>query len=506
MEINVKIGELGKIKADAILLGIFEGVKRLQGDLADADKMLGGEISKLIQQGETKGKLSEVTVIHSLNKLPADKVAIVGLGKTQELTPDKIRIAIAETFNNLRKKGVRSIATTTLGAGVSGITVQTSVQTITEGAILGSYSFQKYITGGSEKNDIEQLIIVSQNKTAKTAIQHRINESKIMAEAVNLARDMVNEPSNYMTPTDMAAEAKKIAKEYGLLIEVLEREQMKKLGMGALLGVAQGSKHPPKFIVLKYKGRNSGTIDIALVGKGITFDSGGISLKPSENMGDMKSDMAGGASVIAAISAIARFNPEINVMSIVAATENLPSGTALKPADIVTAMNGKTIEIENTDAEGRLTLADAICYAKKQGAKRIVDVATLTGACVTALGEITTGAFTNNQALLDKVTAASSETGDKIWQMPMFEEYKAQYKSDVADMKNTGGRKGGAITAALFISEFVENTPWVHLDIAGTAFPDKPKGYYAKGATGIPTRTLIRLVLSLAKTKRKNEN
>jgi leucyl aminopeptidase len=274
---------------------------------------------------------------------------------------------------------------------------------------------------------------------------------------------------------------------------------MKELGMGAMLGVAQGSEEPPKFIVLRYHGKNTKTIDIALVGKGITFDSGGISLKPSENMGDMKSDMSGGAAVIAAMGAIAQLKPKVNVIAIVAATENLPSGTALKPADILTAMNGKTIEIISTDAEGRLTLADALGYANKEGAKKIVDVATLTGACEVALGNVATGAFTNNQELLDKVISAGKEVGDKMWQLPMFDEYKEQNKSDVADLKNTGGRKGGAITAALFVGEFAEKTPWVHLDIAGTALLDSPKGYYNKGATGVPTRSLIKLVLSLAK-------
>ena len=257
-----------------------------------------------------------------------------------------------------------------------------------------------------------------------------------------------------MTPTIMAEEAGEIAGKYGLKIEVLERKQMKEMGMGALLGVAQGSQEPPKFIVLKYLGKNTKTIDIALVGKGITFDSGGISLKPSDNMGDMKSDMAGAASVIAAIGAIAQFKPKVNMIAVVAATENMPSGTALKPADVLTAMNGKTIEIISTDAEGRLILADALGYANKQGAKRIVDIATLTGACEVALGNIATGAFTNNQELIDKVIAAGNEVGDKIWQMPTFDEYKEQNKSDVADLKNTGGRKGGAITAALFVGEF----------------------------------------------------
>jgi leucyl aminopeptidase len=269
--------------------------------------------------------------------------------------------------------------------------------------------------------------------------------------------------------------------------------------MGAFLGVAQGSQEPPKFIVLRYNGRDSGEIDIALVGKGITFDSGGISIKPTDGMGDMKGDMAGGASVMAAISAIAQLKPAINVMAIIAATENLPSGTAFKPGDVLKAIDGKTIEIITTDAEGRLTLADAIGYARKRGAKAIVDVATLTGGIRVALGDVCTGAFGNNQDLMDKVVAAGNEAGERAWQMPMFEEYKEQNKSDVADLKNSGGRNASSITAAQFLSEFAGDTPWVHLDIAGTSLTERERGYVVKGATAVPTRTLVNLVMALAR-------
>jgi len=500
LEITVKIGDTGKTRADTILLGIFEDEKKTAGDLAEIDKSLNGEITKLRKQGEIKGKQSEVTVIHGLGKIPAGRIAVIGLGKKEELTEDKIRIVTADACRALRKKGAQQIDVVLPGIGVQGITVQIAAQAVTEGALLGLYTFTRHLSKKAEQGEVERLAIIDSNAKNKSAIEQGVNTGKILAEAANLARDMVNEPANYMTPTIMAAEAKKIANKYDLAVEVFEREQIQKLGMGAFLGVAQGSAQPPKFIVLNYKGRNAKTIDIALVGKGLTFDSGGISLKPSADMGDMKSDMSGGASVIAAISAIAQFKPKVNVMAIVAATENMPSGTAVKPADILTAMNGKTIEVENTDAEGRLTLADALGYANKQGAKKIIDIATLTGACVVALGDITTGAFTNNQALVDKVIAAANSAGDKMWQLPMFDEYKEQNKSDVADLKNTGGRKAGAITAALFVGEFAEKTPWVHLDIAGTALLDKPKGYYVKGATGVPTRTLVNLVLSLNNT------
>ena len=269
--------------------------------------------------------------------------------------------------------------------------------------------------------------------------------------------------------------------------------------MGALLGVAQGSRQPPKFIVLHYRGGDSTKTDVALVGKGITFDSGGISIKPSEKMDEMKGDMAGGAAVMAAMSAIAQLKPKINVMAAIPATENLPGDSALKPGDILTAIDGKTIEIISTDAEGRLILADALGYAKKFGAKLIIDVATLTGACRVALGDICSGAFGNNQGLVDKVIAAGAEAGELIWQMPMYEQYKEQNKSDVADIKNVGGKYGGAITAAHFLAEFVGDIPWVHLDIAGTSMNEKERNYLVKGATGVPVRTLVNFVLSLAK-------
>jgi leucyl aminopeptidase len=307
---------------------------------------------------------------------------------------------------------------------------------------------------------------------------------------------MINEPANFMTPSDMAEIARKVATEYGLDYTVLEREQMQELGMGALLGVAPGSQQPPKFIILKYEGDDPSHKPLGLVGKGITFDSGGISLKPSESMSDMKGDMSGGATVIAALRGIAQLKPKINITALIPATENLPSGTALKPGDVLKAMNGKTIEIANTDAEGRLILADALSYAQKLELTPVVDIATLTGACHIALGDFATGAFTNDQELCNKVVKAGDEAGEKLWQMPMYEEYKEQNKSEIADIKNTGGRYGGAITAAKFLNEFTGDIPWVHLDIAGTFYSSKEKGYLIKGATGVGVRTLINFAIA----------
>jgi len=426
-------------------------------------------------------------------------VVVVGLGKQQELSLDKVRGAMAGTCRLLRQKGVKSMAAIAQGAGAAGITMESAAQVITEGALLGVYSFRRHQTKEAELSEIEQLTVVDVDESKIPGLERGCHKGRILAEATNLARDMVNEPPNYMTPTDMAETAGKLAETYGLELSVLELDQMKELGMGALLGVAQGSRQSPKFIVLDYREGDSNVIDVALLGKGITFDSGGISIKPSEGMGEMKGDMAGGAAVIAAMGAIAQFKPKINVTALIPATENLPDGSALKPGDVLTAMSGKTIEIISTDAEGRLILADALGYANKHGAKLMIDVATLTGACRIALGDVCTGAFGNNQELVDKVIAAGADAGELVWPMPMYEEYKEQNKSEVADIKNTGGRLAGAVTAAQFLAEFAGDTPWVHLDIAGTSMSEKERNYLVKGATGVPVRTLVNLVLSLAR-------
>ncbi len=497
MEIKAVTGDISKIKAGAIVVNHFEGMKRPEGDTAAVDKALDGAISELIKQGDIKGKLNEITLLHSMGRLPVSRIAVTGLGKKKELTTNKVRGAVAETCRYLRGKGVTSAATIVQGAGTNGIKNDDAVQAVTEGALLGLYAFRRHITK-KENNfgEIKEFTIAGREKRQ---VEKAIERGKILAEAANWARDMVNEPSNFMTPSNMAEAARQLAKKYGLKVEVFEKEKMKELGMGGLLGVSQGSQQPPRFIILSYKGSDSDDIDIALVGKGITFDSGGIDIKPSDSMEDMKGDMAGGASVMAALMALAQLKPKINVTALVPATENMPSGTAMKPGDIITALNGKTIEVINTDAEGRLILSDALSYAKKLGAKAIVDVATLTGACHVALGSVCSGAFTNNQELADKIITAGNETGELMWQLPMYDEYKEQLKSDVADIKNIGGRWGGAITGAKFLEEFIDKIPWVHLDIAGTYETDKEKGYLVKGATGVPVRTLVNLILTMAK-------
>ncbi len=499
MEIKVVVGDIAQIEADAIVVNLFEGVEQPGGATAAVDKALDGAISSLISRGEIKGKLGEVSIIHTFGKLPAGIVAIAGLGKRQDFSIDRIRGVAGEFCRTLRKLNCHKVATILHGAGIGDIELEASAKAITEGALLGLYSFTKYKK--PEYEDIEEILIVLREKEKVPILELAIDQGKVIAEAANLARDMVNEPANYMTPSRMAEVAKEIAGKYKLECKVFDREDMEAMGMGALLGVARGSNQPPKLITLTYKGDEHSGKAWGFLGKGITFDSGGISIKPSEGMDEMKGDMAGAAAVMTALGAIAQLKPKINVTAIIPATENLPSGTALKPGDVLKAMNGKTIEVISTDAEGRLILADALSYAVKQGLSPLIDLATLTGACRVALGLLYSGVFGNDQNLVDKVLKAAERTGERMWQLPMPEEYKEQNKSEIADIKNTGNRYGGAITAALFLAEFVDNTPWVHLDIAGPRLSSKESGYLVKGAAGFGVRTLVELALSEAKSQ-----
>lgn len=499
MEIRIVSGDITSQSVGAIVVNLFEGVTSPGGATGTVDRSLDGVISRLIADGEIKGKKGESTVVHTLGKIAPDRVLVVGLGKDSEFTADTIRSVTAESCRRLRKLGVKSVATIAHGAGIGGIDPRTSAQALVEGAILGLYRFDRHKASSNNRLDVDELTIVESDSAKVASMEGGVADGTVVAEAVNFCRDMVNEPANHMTPTRMAEMALDASKAGGLELDVLERKQMEEMGMGVLLGVAQGSVEPPKMIVLRYKGDPSNESDVlCLLGKGITFDSGGLNLKPTSGIGHMKRDMAGGASVIGAMQAIGKLKPKINVTGIVPATENMPSGSAQRPGDVVRAMNGKTIEIDNTDAEGRLVLADAAAYAVSLGVTRIVDMATLTGAIVTALGNICTGAFGNDQTFTGQVLEAGDRSGEKTWQLPMYEEYKEQYRSDVADIKNTGGRPAGATTGAMIIGEFVDNVPWVHLDIAGTSGTDKTRSYNPKGATGVPVRTLIALTQNLA--------
>jgi len=500
VEVKAVTGDINEISADVVIINLFEGVSRPGGATGVVDQAMDGLITQLIADGEIKGKLYETTLIHTMGKIAGKRILVVGLGKQEKLSLDLLRSIAAVAARASRKAGAKRVATIIHGTGAGGFEVEKASQAITEGTILGLYRFRKHMAKDDEDRDINEFVIIQRDKDTIEQVQRGVSVGKIMAEATSLARDMVNEPANKMTPTDMASIAKAIADEYGLDIEVVEREEMERLGMGGLLGVAQGSTQLPKFIILKYHG-NSSKPAIALVGKGLTFDSGGISIKPSERMHEMKGDMSGGAAVITAMKAIAQLKPAINVTGIVPAVENLPDGAAYKPGDVLVAMNGKTIEVLNTDAEGRLALADALSYAVKENLSPIIDIATLTGACHIALGDFCSGIFGYDQNIIDAVIKAGEEVGERHWQLPMYEEYKEQNKSDIADIKNTGGRYGGAITAAQFLGEFSGDTPWAHLDIAGTFMMDKERGYLVKGATGVGVRTLVNFVLTMAADK-----
>jgi len=505
LDIRVVAEDVTKFKGDALVVNMFEGVKTPGGATGAVDAILGGAIRKLIQAGEVTGKWGEQTLLHTSGVLLADRVLVVGLGKAEDFTLDRVRQVSAEASKHLRKIAARRIGTIVHGAGThvgaqtgtGGLNAAQAAQALTEGAMLGLYRFTRYKKNDEDAREIEVLTILERDHEKVRAMSEAVRRGRLLAEATNSARDLVNEPGNALTPTELARRAKQIARRGHIRCQVLGPAELRRLGARALLGVAGGSQEPPCLIVLEYRRGRRGGPHLGLVGKGITFDSGGISIKPAENMEAMKGDMAGAAAVIAATAAIAGLQLPIHVTAVVPATENLPSGTALKPGDILRAMSGKTIEVINTDAEGRLVLADALHYARSRKATHLVDVATLTGACVVALGTVNSGAFTNNQLFLDKVVASGKAAGEKIWPLPMDPEYDELIKSDVAEIKNTGGRKGGAITGAKFLQHFVGDTPWVHLDIAGTSESDKDKGYQPKGATGVMVRTLANLAVEL---------
>ncbi len=501
MDIKVVREDVTQVKVPALIVNLFEGVKQPGGATGAVDRALDGAITQLIQEGEIKGRKGEITLIHTFGKIGPSRVLVAGLGKAEGFNQETVREVMASSCRYLRRLGMKRVATIAHGAGIAGMDARVSGQAIAEGGTLGLYHFKNYLTK-TEAGDgeIEDLLIVERDSSKLGELEKGVERGRLMAEVAILARDMVNEPANVMTPTRMAEIARQVADEEGLEIRVLERQHMEELGMGAFLGVARGSDQPPKLIVLQYSGDpDNPSNNLGLIGKGITFDTGGISLKPAQGMEDMKGDMAGGASVIAAMKAIGRLRPRINVTGMVAATENMPGGSAQRPGDVVRSMSGKTIEVINTDAEGRLVLADAIYYARQMGITRLVDIATLTGAMVVALGHACSGVLGSNQELIDQVIKAGQSTGERFWQLPMYDDYKEQIKSNVADVKNTGGRPAGSITAAQFLAEFTEDTPWAHLDIAGTYFSDKEKGYLVKGGTGVPARTLINLALELAR-------
>lgn len=509
-------GDITGVRADALIVNLFEGVTHPGGATGAVDKALGGLITSLIAQGEIKGELGKTTTIlcgtaagrsnggggsgaraaAEASGLPVNKVVVVGLGPAGSFGLERVRKAAGSAWRAATATGkVKTVATILHGAGIGGLDAGDCGRAVAEGAALAAYTFQVFKSTPATAN-AEELVIVEHDRAKLPAIQSGVERGLLMAEATNFARDMVNAPANHMTPTHMATAAAAMAREVGLECTVLEKADMERLGMGVLLGVAQGSVQPPKLVVLRHKGTGKTPSLLALVGKGLTFDSGGISLKNRDSMEAMKDDMAGGAAVIAAMQAIAQLKSATDVVGIVPCTENLPSGSALKPSDVVRSMNGRTVEIISTDAEGRLILADAVAYAVSLGASTIVDVATLTGACGVALGAgLYSGMVSTCDRLVEAILAAGAAAGERYWRFPSDDEYKEALKSSVADLKNSGGRLGGTITGGLFIGEFAGSTCWAHLDIANTCFTDKEAFHQPKGATGVAVRTLAELAL-----------
>jgi leucyl aminopeptidase len=444
----------------------------------------------LIDAGELTGKSLELTLIHHPQGVTAKRILLAGAGKLEKFDSPQLRRLSGAAVRFLKSKSVKKIALALDPAQANAANVSAAV----EGAILGSFEPDRYKTGDEDKTSVESFTVAVEGGPPDLAAA--AERGRILAEAQNFTRELVNEPANLLTPLRMADAAREMAAEFHLECEVLEREQMAKLGMGALLGVAQGSAEPPALIVVRYKPASGDSkAHLGLVGKGVTFDTGGISIKPAEGMEKMKYDMAGGAAMLGAMRAIAQLQPAIPVAAFVPCVENMPGSRAQRPGDIVAAMSGKTIEVINTDAEGRLILADALHYAKQQGCTHLVDAATLTGAIVVALGHLNVGLFANEDGMRDRVLAAAKAEGDRMWNMPLEDDYKDYLKSPFADIANVGGRWGGAVTAAMFLKEFVGDTPWVHLDIAGTAWIDDNKPYISKGPSGVPVRTLVRLAM-----------
>jgi len=445
----------------------------------------------LYQSGEFSGKAFEAAVLHRPSGLAAKRLVVIGAGKSGKFTASELRRVSGAALRFLKPKSMPVIALA-LDAGAA---AAEQVAAAVEGALLGDFEPDQYKTEKKESKPVEAFIAAVPGGDA--TLEDAARRAEIIAEAQNFTRALVSEPANRMTPALLAERARTLAAEEGLECELLDQDRMRQVGMGALLGVAQGSAEPPVLIVLRYRPSEAPEppAHLGLIGKGVTFDSGGLSIKPSENMEKMKYDMAGAAAVLGVMRAIARLQPAVAVTALAPAVENMPGGRAQRPGDIVTTLSGKTVEVINTDAEGRLILADVLTYARQLGCTHLVDAATLTGAIVVALGYVYVGLFASDEPLRERVLEAARAAGDKLWPMPLDEDYKEQLKSAFADLPNTGGRWGGAVTGAMFLKEFADTTPWAHLDIAGTAWLEDAKPYLAKGPTGVPVRTLVQLAL-----------
>lgn len=490
--INEKFAESN---VDALAVVVFKGERPSSADIKELDTLSGGQIAAVIKSEEFKGEKGDLALLRLTpkGKLKASRLLLVGGGERKEYKAFEVAAAAGAATRSLRKSNAKSFAFFPRFGGDATDAAQNSVQ----GAITSQFELDKYKTKDKNTKSVDKIVVyVPGAKTADLA--RGLKRGTVIGDSMNFTRDLANEPANILPPTEMAKRAQAMAKEVGLKYEVFDEAKMKKLGMNSLLSVSLGSEQPAKLIIVRYTPAKSTAKKgdmLALVGKGITFDTGGISLKPGENMDAMKYDMSGGATVLGTMRAIALLKPSVPVLGVVAAVENMPDGKASRPSDVVTAMNGRTIEILNTDAEGRLVLADAVAYAEQQGATRIIDMATLTGAVIIALGGENTGIMGNDQGLVDEVINCGKETGEGFWQLPLGVEYSKQIKSDIADIKNIGPRgKAGTIMGAVFIQEFVDKAKWAHLDIAGTAWCDTNKPHQSKGPTGVAICSLLKLV------------
>ncbi len=463
---------------------------KLQVTVESSDPAVVEAAASVLSTGEVTGKMFETTLVHAPAKIKAKRLLLVGGGKAKTFSNADLRRVAGTAARTLKGKNIRSFA---FVAPPNSLPAELAVRSIVEGLYIADFDSDTYKTDRKDQS-LQTVNVLSAGDPGK--LQQAMDEGRILGESLNFTRDLVNEPSNRMTPTILGERASKMAAEVGLKCEVFGPDKIKELKMGAFWSVAQGSDEPPALIVLRYEPADATGPVLGLVGKGVTFDTGGISIKPADGMEKMKYDMAGGATMLGAMRAIALLKPKRKVIGIVCATENMPSGKAQKPGDVQIAMSGKAIEIINTDAEGRLVLADGLHYARQLGCTELIDAATLTGAVVVALGQINAGVFCNNDALYERFLKAQTTQGEKMWRMPLDEEYRELIRSNIADIINSGGRYGGAITAAMFLKEFVEDTPWIHLDIAGTTWIEDGKPWIAKGPSGIALRSIVEFARS----------
>ena len=496
MQIDVKIGRIGSEIDTTVIIGLFRGDRLEENDTVVMDSALRRYLRDMLALGDFKGEDQEVAVLYPLGQAPPGRVILVGLGARGEFSLETARSASGIAVRRALKLGVSELSTAVHGLDgpdAPGFELRDCAQATVEGLLLGAYRYDDFKTGGTDRSTLEMLNVVILQRTQAYEVRDGIEAGRITAAGATLARNLSNAPGNALTPRKLAAAARRMAGQNGLNCRIMTRKEIVRERMGALLAVNAGSEEPPRFIVLEHGEPAEGRDTLVFIGKGITFDSGGISIKPSGGMEEMKHDMSGAAAVIGAMRSIAMLKPPLHVVGLVPATENLPDGKALKPGDIITTRSGKTIEVINTDAEGRLVLADALEYAERYSPAAVIDLATLTGACVVALGHAATGMMGNDDLLQDRVRTAGEATGERVWPLPLWKDYHDLIKSHIADVKNTGGRWGGALTAGAFLEKFIDR-PWVHLDIAGTAYTETSKPYCPKGATGVGVRLLVRLV------------